>query len=147
MAAAAYLFNSWRSYSQRGANLRTGQIKATLHNSSYTPSVTSQTVYADLSNELGTANGYTNGGLALSGQAWTQSTATVALTASPTIWNCTVSDLVARYCVLRYVGTVDSAVDPLIAYILMDTTPANITATPGNALTITWNASGIVVTS
>jgi len=147
MAAAAFLYNSWRSYSQRGANLRTGAIKATLHNSSYTPSVTTQTAYADLTNELATNFGYSNGGLALSSVLWTQSGATVALTASPTIWNCTGSNLVARYCVVRYVGTVDSLVDPLMLYVLMDTVPADITATPGNALTITWNVSGIVVTS
>jgi hypothetical protein len=45
--------------------------------------------------------------------------------------------------VLRVVGTFNSQVDPLIASILLDTTPADVTATAGNTLTLQWNASGI----
>jgi hypothetical protein len=33
-------------------------------------------------------------------------------------------------------------VDPLICYCLLDSAPADVTASAGNALTITMNASG-----
>ena len=45
-------------------------FKLTLHTSSFTPSA-SMEVYADLTNELSTANGYTSGGNTLSGVALT----------------------------------------------------------------------------
>ena len=62
MAASIFLFNNWRKAAQSGANLNGATLKATLHTSSYTPNVASQAVYADLTNELSTANGYANGG-------------------------------------------------------------------------------------
>lgn len=147
-APTAFLFNNWRKAAQSGANLAASPtLKATLHTSSYTPSVASQAVYADLSNELATANGYTVGGASLSSVTFAMSGANAVLAASPTVWNCTVANIVARYLALRYVGTVNGQVDPLILYVLMDSLPADVVTTPGNSLTVTWNASGIVITS
>jgi len=45
--------------------------------------------------------------------------------------------------VMRVVGTFNSQVDPLILSWLLDTTPADVTATSGNTLTLQLNASGI----
>jgi hypothetical protein len=45
--------------------------------------------------------------------------------------------------VIRAIGTFNSQVDPLVASILLDTTPADVTTTTGNTLTLQWNASGI----
>jgi hypothetical protein len=147
VAASIYLFNNWRKAAQSGANLNGATLKATLHTSSYTPNVASQAVYADVSNELSTANGYANGGEALTGLAFNVSGATAMLTASPTVWTASGGSIVARYLVLRYVGTVNSQTDPLILYVLLDNTPADVTATTGNALTVTWSGSGVYVTS
>lgn len=146
MAASAFKYTNWLKASQSGANLSSSPvIKATLHTSSYTPNTLTQAVYADLTNELTTANGYSAGGLALSGVTFNLSGASCILNASPTIWNVVTANLVARYLVLRYVGTVNGQVDPLMMYVLMDNTPADTTATPGNSLTINWNAAGIMV--
>lgn len=145
MAAAAYLYNNWLKASQSGANLNGATLKATLHSSTYTPNVSTHAVYADLTNELATANGYSSGGASLSGAAFTLGASSVILTASPTVWSATGGSIVARYAVLRYVGTVNGQVDPLIEYILVDTTPADKTATAGNSFTITWSGSGIYV--
>ena len=147
MAASIYLFNNWRKAAQSGANLNGATIKATLHTSSYTPNVATQAIYTDLANELSTANGYSSGGASLTGLAFNVSGATAVLTASPTVWTAVGSSLVARYLVLRYVGTVNFQVDPLVLYVLMDNTPADVTAAAGNALTATWSGSGVYITS
>jgi hypothetical protein len=118
-------------------------FKVTLHSSSYTPNAATQTVYADLTNELSTANGYTNGGATLGSVTFSQSGATVTFDAADTAWTASGGSIVARYAVIRKSGTANARVDPLVAYILLDTTPADVTTTTGNALTLVWNASGI----
>lgn len=118
-------------------------VKVTLHTSTYTPNAATQTVYADLSNELATANGYTNGGTSLASITWTSTGGVATFTAANTVITASGGSIVARYAVLRLIGTFNSQVDPLICYILMDNTPADITTTNGNTLTFAWNASGI----
>lgn len=145
MAASAFFYNNWMKASQSGANLNGATLKVTLHSSSYTPNATTQAVYADLSNELSTANGYSSGGATLTGVSFTVSSGSSILAASPTVWNATGGSITARYAVLRYVGTVNSQTDPLIEWVLLDNTPADVEATAGNAFTITWSGSGIYV--
>ena len=50
-------------------------IRLTLHTSSYTPNLDTHDYVDDLTNELSTANGYTNGGLALTTEAITYTAA------------------------------------------------------------------------
>lgn len=148
MAASAYIYTNWLKAAQSGANLASSpSLKATLHTSSYVPNLSSHTVYASLTNELPTNYGYTVGGATLSGVTFNVDGSTVPLKASPTIWTANTSNLVARYLVLRYFGTVNGQVDPLILYVLMDNSPADVTATPGNAITVNWSTSGIYITS
>ena len=120
-------------------------FKWTLHTSSYTPSVSTHEVYADLTNELSTANGYTSGGLALANDALTLSSGTVKFTGDPAVWTASGGSIPAwRTAVLRAVGTLNGKVDPLVGYFLGDSTPADVPATTsGNTLTITPNASGL----
>lgn len=145
MASPAYFFNNWMKAVQGAGDLNGATLKATLHSSSYTPNATTQSVYADLTNELATANGYSSGGATLSGIALNVSGGSAILTASPTTWNATGGSIVARTVVLRYVGTVNGQVDPLILWVVADDTAGGTdkTATAGNAWTITWNAAGI----
>jgi hypothetical protein len=144
MAASITFYESFREYLGDGTiDLDTDTFKVTLHTSTYTPNAGTHTVYADLTNELSTANGYTNGGAALATVAWTRSGATVTFNADDTIWTASGGSIVARYAVIRKDGTANAIVSPLIAYILLDTTPADVTATTGNTLTLQWNASGI----
>lgn len=126
------------------AVLRTASAKVTLHDSSYVFDSTDQ-VYADLSHELSTANGYTNGGLALASKTWARSGAIATYDAGDSVWNVTTANLVARWAILRLVGTINSLVDPLVLAILMSATPspADVTIAPGNPLTIRWNSLGI----
>jgi hypothetical protein len=145
MAASITIYNNWREAINDVA-LRSATLKLTLHTSSYTPS-TSHAVYADLTNELSTANGYTNGGATLASVTWDHSGGTATLDAADTVITASGGSIVARYGVLRAVGTFNSQVDPLIAYILLDTAPADVTTTDTNTLTFQWNASGILTLS
>ncbi len=144
MAASITFYESFREYLGDGTiDLDTDTFKVTLHTSTYTPNAGTHTVYADLTNELSTASGYTNGGAALGSVTWTRSGATVTFDAADTVWTASGGSIVARYAVIRKDGTANAIVSPLIAYILLDTTPADVTATTGNTLTLQWNASGI----
>ena len=141
MAASITFYNNWKS-AVNDAALRAATIKVTLHSSTYTFAAT-HSVYADLTNELTTANGYTNGGATLTSVTFSQTSGTATFDAADTTWTASGGSIVARRAVIRVVGTINSQVDPLIASILLDTTPADVTTTTGNVLTLAWNASGI----
>ena len=148
MAASITFYNSFREYMADGTiDLDTDTFKVTLHSSTYTPSATTHTVYADLTNELSTANGYTNGGATLGSVTWNRSAGTVTFDAADTVWTASGGSIAARYAVIRKDGTANAIVSPLVAYILLDTTPADVTATDTNTLTLQWNASGIFTLS
>lgn len=147
MAASITIYNSFRKYLGDGTiDIDTHTFKVMLCSSSYTPSASSHTVKADVTNELSTANGYTAGGATLGSVTWTQSGATVTWDAADTVWPASGGSITARYAVI-YDDTPTSPADPLVAYILLDTTPADVTATDGNTLTLQWNASGILAQS
>jgi hypothetical protein len=141
MAASITFYNNWK-VALTEVVPRTATFKVTLHTSSYTFAAT-HNVYADLTNELSTANGYTNTGVALSGVVWTQTGGTATFDANDTTWTASGGSIVARRAVIRAVGTFNSQIDPLVASILLDTTPADVTTTTGNTLTLQYNASGI----
>lgn len=94
------------------------------------------TTYAGLTSEHANANGYTTGGIAavltLSG-----TTTVTVTTASPLVWTAAGGSIVARFAVLYEVS------GNVLAYCLLDSTPADVTATDGNTLTITPSGSGI----
>lgn len=150
MASAATFYNSWKLDIGRAADLSSPPtVKVTLHTSTYSPSAASHAVYADLANELSTANGYTNGGLALSSVTWNRSGGVATFGAGNPQWTASGGSIPAfRYAVFRLSGTFNAAVDPLIMYVLGDTTPADIPATPsGQTLTFTLNSGGLFTLS
>lgn len=140
MAASLTFYNSFREYIADGTiDLDTHTFKVMLVASGYTPS-TAHTVKADVTNELSTANGYTAGGATLGSVAWGHSGGTATFDAADTVWTASGGSIVARYAVI-YDDT--AASDELVCYILLDTTPADVTTTAGNTLTLQWNGSGI----
>ena len=148
MTASITFYQSFREYVADGTiDLDTDTFTVSLHASTYTPNASTHTVYADLTNELSTANGYTNGGANLTSVTWNRSGGTVTFDAADTVWTASGGSIVARHAVLRKNGTANSIVSPLVAYILLDTTPADVTTTAGNTLTLVWNASGIFTLS
>ena len=100
-------------------------------------------IYGDLTNEHANANGYTTGGVAMTGITWTQAAGTATFDSADPVWTASGGSIVARFAVIYKNATVNGIVNPLYAVCLLDTTPADVTATTGNTLTIQMNASGI----
>mgnify|MGYP000703988785 CR=1 FL=1 len=114
---------------------------------SWVPAPTTDELWAVASaNELANANGYTTGGINPGSIALTQAAGVVKFTGNAVVWTASGSGIPAwRYGVLYYLGTLNGKVNPLVAYFLGDSTPADVPlTTSGNTLTITPNASGIL---
>lgn len=94
------------------------------------------TTYAGLTNEHANANGYTTGGNAVTGSLSGTTTVTFDVT-DPTAWTASGGSITARFAVLYEVS------GNVLAYCLLDSTPADVTATAGNTLTVVINASGV----
>lgn len=98
--------------------------------------------YATLTNQHANANGYTTGGKVCANPAWTMTTDTAKFDADdPAAWTASGGSIVARFAVL-YSDT--ATLKNLIAYCILDSTPADVTVTTGNTLTISFNAAGIL---
>jgi len=94
------------------------------------------TTFAALTGEHAAANGYTAGGNAVTLSRSGTSTVTFDTT-DPAVWTASGGSIVARFAVLYEVA------GNVVAYCLLDSTPADVTATTGNTLTLTIHASGV----
>jgi hypothetical protein len=103
------------------------------------------TVYANLTNELTTALGYTSGGQSLASVTYTRSGAVLPLDAADLVWTAAGGSLVASTAVIYVDATINAIVKPLVAFIALDGSP--VTVTDGNTLTLTWNAAGILTST
>ena len=126
------------------ANYRLALVKST-----WTPAPTTDEVWATLSaNEIATAGqtAYAAGGATLTSVALTQTGGVVKFTSAAQVWTADGTGIPAwRYMVIYYLGTLNGKVNPLVAYALGDSTPADVPLTSApNTLTVTMNASGIM---
>jgi len=102
---------------------------------------------ASLTNEHAAANGYTAGGNLLSTPTWIRSGGTTTFDSADTAWTAASGSITARFAVIWDDTVTTPVVDPLICYTLLDNTPADVTVTDTNTLTIQMNASGIFTLS
>lgn len=91
-------------------------------------------------NEHANANGYTTGGNSLSSVTWNRATNTVTFDSADSVFTASGGSIVARFAAIVDTTTTP---DEIVAHVLMDNAPADVTATDGNTLTIQMNASGI----
>ena len=95
-------------------------------------------LYTDLTNEVATAFGYTQDDevivLALTGTT----TVKVDINVDP-VWTAAGGSLVARWAVIYK----DAGNQDILEWCLLDSTPADVTATDGNTLTVAGAASGV----
>jgi len=129
------------------SDLNSANLRMILLTSTYTPSVTiiGHGVLADISGELANGNGYTTGGVALTGVvSATAGNDGYKLLTEDAVWTATDGTIPAfRYAALYYLGSLWGVTNPLIGYILCDNTPANIAETTvGNPITISCPSSG-----
>lgn len=146
MAAGTFTLYSKNKDDLRMNDLLTATVKIALVSSAYTPdaSAAGNSLFADLSANEVSGNGWTAGGLTLASKTvvavtggFKFSSADVAATASGgsiPAW---------RYAVMYVSGSLWGMTNPLIGYFIGDTTPADIPATTvGNTLTLPCNANG-----
>jgi hypothetical protein len=94
------------------------------------------TTYAGVTNEVANAFGYTTGGIAITFNVSGTTTVTVDIATDP-VWTAAGGSITARFAVIYEVG------GRVLCYALLDSTPADVTATDGNTLTVAANASGV----
>ncbi len=92
------------------------------------------TTYAGLTNEHANANGYTTGGITVSPLTLAGTTTVTMDFGTDPVWTASGGSIVARFGVLYEVA------GRVLAYFLLDSTPADVTATSGNTLTINSGA-------
>lgn len=109
--------------------------------------LSTNSILADLTNQVANANGYTTGGATLGSVTWTNSSGTMTFTSGTAQWTASGGSITARFAVIYASGTLNTLVNPILCVMLLDTTPADVTATAGNTFTITMNASGIFTLS
>ena len=114
-------------------------FKCVLLTSSYTPTAT-HAAYADLSGELSTANGYTNGGKSLTGVTFTESGGTTTMDCADISWDIDTASISARYAVI-YDNT--DAGKQLVCVCLLNNAPADVTADPGDTFVVAIHADGL----
>lgn len=94
------------------------------------------TTFAGVTNEHAAANGYTAGGIAVTLTLAGTTTVTVDITTDP-VWTASGGSITARFAVIYEVA------GDVLCYALLDNTPADVTATAGNTLTVAAHASGV----
>ena len=99
---------------------------------------------SDLTNQVATANGYTQDTKAITiTTANSSGTITIDETTNP-VWTASGGSITARFAVIYD----DTHVDDIPVYVcLLDTASADVTATDGNTFTINQHASGLVTLS
>lgn len=120
-------------------------IKVALIATGYTPNAATHEYFdVSITNELGTANGYTAGGLSLTTKTLVESPAgTWTFSSDNPSWSVVTANLVAKMFVL-YNNTPSSS-KPLLAYGYLDWnsgTPNSVTTTPSNILNILLPVNG-----
>ena len=94
------------------------------------------TTFAGVTNEHAAANGYSTGGITVALTLTGTTTVTVDITTDP-VWTASGGSITARFAVIYEVS------GDVLCYCLLDSTPADVTATTGNTLTVAAHASGV----
>ena len=111
--------------------------KMALHLSSGTQPGAGTTAWSGLdTSEHANANGYLDGGMAVVLALTGTTTVKVDINTDP-VWTASGGSIVARWAVIYEVG------GNVLCYCLLDDTPADVTATTGNTLTVAAHASGV----
>ena len=116
-----------------------GVFKCALLGSGWTPSLSADDTWGDISgDDLGTANGYTAAGLALTNVTWINAAGTMTWDCDDPSWAASGAGITARYACMYDVSS-----GKLIAYSLLDNSPADVTAAAGYSFVIQLPAAGV----
>lgn len=95
----------------------------------------SSTTWAGVTNEVANGNGYTTGGVSVSLTLSGTGSVAIAFASNPS-WTASGGSITARWAVVYELG------GNVLCYVLLDNTPADVTTTNGNTMTV----SGTVLT-
>lgn len=94
------------------------------------------TTFAGVSNEHAAANGYSAGGEAVTLTLTGTTTVKIDIDTDP-VWTANGGSIIARFAAIYEVA------GNILFYCLLDSTPADVTATDGNTLTVAAHADGV----
>ena len=94
------------------------------------------TTFAAVTSEHAAANGYTAGGIAITLTLAGTTTVTIDITTDP-VWTAAGGSIIARFAAIYEVA------GNIMFFCTLDSTPADVTATDTNTLTVAANASGV----
>ena len=145
MASTIVLVNSLRKYLGDGTvDWDSDTIKCMMLNNSYALNA-AHSALADVSaNEVAAGGGYSTGGVALANKSVTLAGSVAKYTADPATWAALTKTY--RFLAMYSEKTANAIVNPLIALILVDNTPADIVVTAAD-YSVQWNANGIFTLS
>lgn len=95
---------------------------------------------SELTSQHANANGYLTGGQALDSVTWVEVGGVVTFDCAAEVFTAAGGSIICRFAVIYNWTHAD---DLLVAFSLLDNTPADVTVTDTNTLTITPHASGI----
>ena len=140
--------SKWKVYAKAKLAIANGEIDLDSHSfkinlylsTSNCDTLTSHDALADLTNQVATNYGYTQNDKAVTiTTSETGGTVTVDETTNP-VWTASGGSITARYAVIYD----DTHADKMpLCVMLLDATPADVTATAGNTLTITQPVTGL----
>jgi hypothetical protein len=134
-------YDSWMQKLAEAVNLSSDSFIVGLTTSSYTPDASTHDEVADITNEV-SGNGYAR--QTLGSVTFSQSGGTATFDAADPVFTASGGSIVARY---YFIFDDDVTGDPLVCYGLLDNTPADVTTTDGNTLTLNLDASGLFTIS
>jgi hypothetical protein len=142
MASTLTLYNDFKlELGKEGHNFSSDALKLMLVTSAYTPNYNTHTQKSDITNELSAANGYTAGGYSLSTVTWAMVSNNARLDFADLDIEASGGSLVFRRGIIY---NDSNASDKLIADILFDNTPADITITTGNIRRLKIDVNGLL---
>ena len=144
MTASTFdFYNEFTEYSMDGTmDLDADTFNLGLYLSTSNAATLTLSGRASLTNQVATANGYTQPGQSLTSVTWVRSGGTTTFDSADVVWTASGGSITARYAVMDDDTVTTPVADPLVGYTLLDTTPADVTATDGNTLTVAPNTAG-----
>lgn len=141
MASTITLMNNINKYVTDGTvDLDSDTIKVAMLADTYTVNA-AHSIFGDVSShEVAAGNGYTAGGIALANKSVSVTGNDTKFSADPATWAGLTKTY--RYLAIYAAKTANAVVNPLLAIILVDNTPANIVITAAD-YSVQWNANGI----
>jgi hypothetical protein len=121
----------------------TTHLKLALVTSAYAFSASDSVWAAASGSELANGNGYTTGGNTITTPVSALSAGIGVLTADNSVWTFSGTKTFMAG-ILYHNQTINAVVNPLIAYILFDNTPADIVITAGQTFGVQWSGGQVL---